>query len=507
MSRSEFDPGLVRPDLISEWQAKQPTAIQRQAQEAQLADQQSLADQRAATTLNLRQEMQQRATKYNEQRAVGQMLALKQQNQQEPTTEDFMNMAPMTGGDLAKDYFTTKAQQHSQAVNTFELQQKQLAKVQADHDAVVLAQQELRKLPIAQRMQEVPKVVAKLRQEGRFADDGQATAALDPQHWTDSELDLDINTNKAAIDRQIAEHNTLVENNLKISQGKAADAKAQADAADAALKAKQEQELGKPKPGIDVPFPVDVQTQKIAEKSVPEAPMSDARFRQQLQLEREKAAAAGNTIPPLQFLSETSGNGASYIDASKVEPKTLNALQTAAGQANIPVVDKDTASGLRDAATVKAQQQQMLDLLEGRLADNPVSRLFVAPENKLKQLGQIDPNLAVTGTFVGPAIQALRAMAGSKNFRITQSEINAAIDNFVPKATDTVDVAKKKVSTIDGFLASKEKVALGNKGGAGTSEIPTNPATGKPYAVGDSVTVKGVKHKITAIQDGKPVVQ
>ncbi len=212
-------------------------------------------------------------------------------------------------------------------------------------------------------------------------------------------------------------------------------------------------------------------------------PMSPERFAQELQLSRDKAAAQ-HTLPSLDFIQETTGNGATYIDASKVEPRTLNDLQEAAGKAKIPVVDKDTAQGLRDAATVKASQQRMMDLLDGRLADNPMSRLFVAPENKAKQIGQIDPNLAVTGSFIGPAIQSLRAMAGSKNFRITQAEITAAIDNFTPKITDTVPVARKKLETIDGFLKDKEGVVLGNRGGSSTpsggARVRTyNPATGK----------------------------
>jgi hypothetical protein len=199
--------------------------------------------------------------------------------------------------------------------------------------------------------------------------------------------------------------------------------------------------------------------------------MTPEAFAQQLQLEKLKLANQ-NDIPPLNFIKESTANGKDYIDSSKVEPKTLNALQNAAGKAGVPVVDKDTAVGLRDAASVKAAQQTMMDLLNGRLADNPLSRLFAAPANKLKQIGQIDPNLAVTGTFVGPAIQSLRAMAGARNFRITQSEINAAIDNFVPKATDTIDVAKKKIQTIDKFLADKEAIALGNRSSNGGQRPP-----------------------------------
>lgn len=241
-----------------------------------------------------------------------------------------------------------------------------------------------------------------------------------------------------------------------------------------------------PVPGTDIPFPPAVQAQKLEEKNQPQPPMSPERFKQELELERQKAATA-NAIPPLDFIKEQSGSGASYIDASKVEPKTLNTLQTAAGQAGIPVVDKDTASGLRDAATVRLNQQRMMDLLNGKLAETPISRLFVAPANKFKAIGQIDPDLAITGSFIGPAISSLRAMAGARNFRITQAEINAAIDNFVPKATDTIDVAKKKLATIDGFLADKEKIALGNKG------------TGQTRNVGDVVTVKGRQVRITKV--------
>lgn len=214
----------------------------------------------------------------------------------------------------------------------------------------------------------------------------------------------------------------------------------------------------------------------------PQAPMSAERFAQELQLEKLKAANA-NAIPPLNFLKETSSTGVPFIDASKVEPKTLNALQTSAGQAGVKVVDKDTAQGLRDIATAKANQQSMMDLLNGRLAENPLSRLFVAPENKLKKLGQLDPNLAVTGTFVGPAIQSLRAVAGAKGFRITKPEIDNAIVNFVPQASDTVDVAKAKMAALAHFMDNKEMGALGTTGTApstGNARIMKFDAQGNP---------------------------
>lgn len=193
----------------------------------------------------------------------------------------------------------------------------------------------------------------------------------------------------------------------------------------------------------------------------PQAPMSQERFNQELRLEAVKGANSGNAIPPLDFLTEQSSTGVPFIDASKVEPKTLNALQSAAGAAGKKVVDKDTAQGLRDIKTAKDNQQSMMDMLNGKLADNPVSRLFVAPENKLKQIGQIDPNLAATGTFLGPAIANLRAVAGAKNFRITKAEIDAAMQNFVPLATDTIDTARAKMAALGHFMDNKERAALG----------------------------------------------
>lgn len=449
------------------------------------ADQQAQVLERQANTQKLIQANAELRTQYNEKQALAQLAATKQQLGQPLTYEDIVSTAPQNGPAWGKEYFANLADASKATQEKIKLQQAQAEKAQNDIDALANAKRLMGALPPDQRFQRVPRTVRDLMAAGHLTTD-QGTYYLNtPQEWTDETIDRDVNTDLAAHTAQIKEAQDRLKDNLARSQAAEADATAQKNIAEGSLatskKNRVDQGLSETPSDHDKEVSAfnadpeltgkygtgEVGYQKWQQAMGIEKAVKTAQATAPIKIETAAATdAAKNKVPRLDYLTETTANGRDYIDSSKVKSSTLNRLQDEAGQAGIPVVDKDTAAGLRDAASVKAEQKRMMDLLNGRLADNPVSRLFVAPENKALAIGQIDPNLAVTGTFIGPAIQSLRAMAGAKNFRITQSEINAAIDNFVPKATDTVDVAKKKIETIDSFLKDKEDVVLGkSKGG------------------------------------------
>jgi len=51
-------------------------------------------------------------------------------------------------------------------------------------------------------------------------------------------------------------------------------------------------------------------------------------------------------------------------------------------------------------------------------------------------------------------------VAGSKGLRINQSEIQMAIDNDIPKMTDTLPVAQQKLNNLKAFLDNAEQLHL-----------------------------------------------
>src|SRR6185369_2571254 len=205
-----------------------------------------------------------------------------------------------------------------------------------------------------------------------------------------------------------------------------------------------------PIPGRDVPLSPAVQAQKVAiaqaSKALPEA-------------------------PELGDIVETTKNGRQYIPTNNLTQKQKEAVNVAASKAGIPVVDKDTAEMLRDLDTARANQAFMLKAIENKLPKDAAGRAIVGPANKLKQIGQLDPDLAATGTFRNAAIQSMRALAGSRGLRINQAEINMAQENDIPKPTDTVEVARKELQNILTLLDNTEKAHL-QRDRSGASSSP-----------------------------------
>jgi hypothetical protein len=170
---------------------------------------------------------------------------------------------------------------------------------------------------------------------------------------------------------------------------------------------------------------------------------------------KERALAA-----PLQQLVTTTRAGKTYINRDDIPQGSAGVTEQQAAAAGIPVVDKDTASTLKDIDTAKANQDYMLNSIGKKLATDPTGRLFSAPANTIEKLAQTDPQLAAMGTFRNAAIQSMRAVAGSKGLRINQYEVQLAIDNDIPKMTDTLPVAQQKLQNLQAFLGNAETAHL-----------------------------------------------
>jgi hypothetical protein len=111
---------------------------------------------------------------------------------------------------------------------------------------------------------------------------------------------------------------------------------------------------------------------------------------------------------------------------------------------------------------------------------------------------QTDPDLAAMGTFRNAAIQTMRAVAGSKGLRINQYEVQLAIDNDIPKMTDTWSVAHAKIANLQQFLDNTENAHL-TRNRATPSAGPT-AAGGPPPAV--SKALANVGPGIHKLSDG-----
>jgi hypothetical protein len=180
---------------------------------------------------------------------------------------------------------------------------------------------------------------------------------------------------------------------------------------------------------------------------------------QRVGIEQQKLTAG---VIPLDQVTNTTKAGRPYISMDDL-PKDKygsDAMKRQAAAAGIPVVNKDTASMLQDIDTAKANQQYMLDAIGKKLASGAPERLWYGPANTIEKMMQTDPDMASVGTFRTAAIQSLRAVAGSKGLRINQAEIKAAQDNDVPKLTDTLPVAQKKLQNMGQFMEDIEAAHL-----------------------------------------------
>ncbi len=197
-------------------------------------------------------------------------------------------------------------------------------------------------------------------------------------------------------------------------------------------------------------------------------------------LSQQLAQARLDTLQEKNKPLDISGNvnttmgGRKYIDVSEWQtPEDRAKAQHAATEQGIMPVNKDTASMLSDLDTARQNQQTMMKLIESKLPKDAAGRFLKGPANKLEALMQSDSDLASMGTFRNAAIQSMRAVAGSKGLRINQAEVQLAIDNDIPKLSDTLDTAKQKLANLSAFMDNVEKSHLVRDRSAVTGGRPT----------------------------------
>ncbi len=172
----------------------------------------------------------------------------------------------------------------------------------------------------------------------------------------------------------------------------------------------------------------------------------------------------------------TMESGRTYIDLSAYQGKERNKARDAANAIGAIPVSKEQANALQEISNARANQQAILQSVKDILPASAGGRLAAVVTVPLAKLFQSDEQIASFNTWRTAAIQTLRATAGSKGLRINQAEIAQAIENDIPKLTDTVGVAQQKIQKIATMLENAERSILVR------DRSVTSPATPTPTA-------------------------
>jgi hypothetical protein len=152
--------------------------------------------------------------------------------------------------------------------------------------------------------------------------------------------------------------------------------------------------------------------------------------------------------------------GRSYIDLSLYRATSgTKRAKRRMRQASVGV-SKEQANALQEIDNARLNQQSILDQMGDLLPKSPLGRGPAKLTVPLQALFQTDEQIAAFNTWRTAAIQTLRATAGSKGLRINQAEIAQAIENDIPRLTDTLKVAQQKVQNINTMLDNAEQSIL-----------------------------------------------
>lgn len=194
-------------------------------------------------------------------------------------------------------------------------------------------------------------------------------------------------------------------------------------------------------------------------------------------MSREKFKVTGAADAAGQRDVKTTVSGQQYADVSLYSGAEKGQLARHYKDMGIPVLDKQGVETVNEINNARLNQQKINAYLDDKLPKDATGRIAGgALSNRLSSFLQTDEYLGAAGAWRTAAIQALRATAGSKGLRITNAEIQLALDNDIPKMTDTLGVAKQKMSIINQLLDSAEQSTLGTTGTVGNSTLSPGQA-------------------------------
>lgn len=182
--------------------------------------------------------------------------------------------------------------------------------------------------------------------------------------------------------------------------------------------------------------------------------------------------------------------GQQAIDISRFFGKQKAAITEAALAQGIPLTDAAGSAQLREIQSARRGVDTVLLKIQDLLPPDAQQRIAQTPGITMSQLLQTNARRASYPALWSQAIRQLRAMAGSKSFRMTEAEINRTIANDMPKLTDTYDVAMGKMQSVIDMLDNAEMPITSNDwrgtartgptsvigGGGLTAAAPAGPA-------------------------------
>lgn len=170
--------------------------------------------------------------------------------------------------------------------------------------------------------------------------------------------------------------------------------------------------------------------------------------------------------------------GYQWADLTGISPKERLAFEESFGRAGItPVSDKNDAATLKDINAVRLNLDSIDQTIQGVLPADAMDRPMKSLTNYLNRAFQTNDGegalMRAVGAFRTAAIKSVKAVAGrGGGFRMTEAEINLAVDQDLPKITDTVRTWHEKMHNLQAMLDNNETSMLspsieGKKGSRG----------------------------------------
>jgi hypothetical protein len=179
------------------------------------------------------------------------------------------------------------------------------------------------------------------------------------------------------------------------------------------------------------------------------------------------------TPPSVGIDSDTkyTAGGTPYVDLSKYKGKDYSTAQQEAkanGVFGASAAEADALDQINTARKNMALINESIDKLPTHSMLNPIG-LVQAATNKVEAATGYDADLATFKTNTDAAVQAMKAVAGTKGLRLNKDLIKASLDNNTPSITDPQDVARDKYKKFMQFLDNQEKTILGQSGSASST--------------------------------------
>lgn len=182
--------------------------------------------------------------------------------------------------------------------------------------------------------------------------------------------------------------------------------------------------------------------------------------------------------------ARTSPNGTKYLDLSMYNGKERTQARAEAHAKGIVALGKEDAAALGEAQNALDNLDYVDQQISSKLPKDASGRVLSgAAANTLSQFFQSDQILAAAGSLRATAINSLRAAAGSKGFRMTEAEINLAVENDIPKVTDTIGTAQQKLNNMRQMIRNAERSHLGQNTRPNTT-LGAGTAAGAPGSSG-----------------------